>query len=356
MKIKNQIIKITSAFIVAFVVFSCTNDDNNQEIAKLPTIVEIAKADPSNFAVLVKALEVTGLTTTLNSAGSYTVFAPTNIAFATQGITETSLAALNPTVPADATTIASIKRILQNHVLGVATKADDLLTSGYVKTFSPFGTSTSVTLSMFINKSGADVLINGGVTNGGAKVTTANIDASNGIIHKVDNVIKLPTLVSHVKANPNFSTLLSVVTSDPTGVFGDQSALLTALNGATTTAPLTVFAPQNDAFTAATTGSGFLTGAIATPANISKVVQYHVSAMNLTSSSGSSWTSSTATSDVTITTLAPTAQKFKIALGTVKITELPAITVPASNIKAVNIQGTNGVIHTIDRVLQPVLP
>jgi hypothetical protein len=55
-------------------------------------------------------------------------------------------------------------------------------------------------------------LVNGGVANGGAKVTTANIVASNGLIHVVDGVILLPTIVNHIKANPNLS-LLGVVTS-----------------------------------------------------------------------------------------------------------------------------------------------
>jgi uncharacterized surface protein with fasciclin (FAS1) repeats len=352
MKIKDQIKQLIGVFAIAFTVFSCSNDNNNQEITKLPTIVEIAKADPTNFSILVKALEVTGLTTTFNSPGSYTVFAPTNAAFTSANITEASLAALNPTVPADATTIAGIKKILQNHVLGIGTKASDLLAAGYVKTFSPFGTSTSVTLSMYINKSGSDVLINGGAANGGAKVTAADLDASNGIVHIVDNVIKLPKIVNFAVANPDLSTLVSIVTSGVTDPYGDQSAVLTTLNGA---GPLTVFAPTNAAFTTATGPTGFLTGLTATAANISKVLKYHVSNGNLTSSSATSWTSATATTDVTITTLA-TPQTFKIALGTLKITELPAITVPASNIKAVNIQATNGVIHVLDRVLQPVLP
>jgi uncharacterized surface protein with fasciclin (FAS1) repeats len=51
----------------------------------LKSIVDIAKADPANFSILVDALKKTGLDATLGNAGSYTVFAPTNAAFTTAG-------------------------------------------------------------------------------------------------------------------------------------------------------------------------------------------------------------------------------------------------------------------------------
>jgi uncharacterized surface protein with fasciclin (FAS1) repeats len=377
MKIKNQIIKLMCLFTVAFTVFSCSSDDNNKEIAKLPTILEIAQADTANFSILIQALKTTGLSGTASGQGSFTVFAPTNTAFINAGYTEDGIKILNPV--ADKTKIDNLRKILQNHILGVATKADDLLTSGYVKTFAS-GPNSGTTLSMFINKSEADVLINGGTTNGGAKVTKADIDASNGIVHVVDSVILLPTLVNHVKANPSFTTLLAVVTSGSTGAYGDQAAILDVLTKATSNSvfngssnpnsSLTVFAPTNDAFAKATTGTGYLTGANATPANITKVLQYHVSRSiassnpattpaipgNLVASSATSWGSS----NVTINTLAPNiatpVQTFLISQNSLKITELPAQTgVSASNIKTVNIQASNGVIHAIDRVLQPVL-
>jgi uncharacterized surface protein with fasciclin (FAS1) repeats len=384
MKIKNQILKTILIAFVAIVTFSCTSTNDNKEVVvPKKSILEIAKADP-NFSILIAALKKTGLdapgASPLSSAGSYTVFAPTNAAFAatpaTATLTVDAINALDANVPAQKTTIDNLKKILQNHILGVGTVANDLLAAGYVKTFAPaVGTTT---LSMFVNKVGSDVLINGGNANGGAKVTSADILASNGIVHVIDGVLLLPTLVNHVKANPIFSTLATVVTSGATGAYGDQTAVLDVLTKATSNSvfngslnpnpSLTVFAPTNDAFTTAL--KGFLTGANATPANISKILQYHVSRSiasqnpattpaipgNLLASSTTSW----ATTNTVINTLAPNltgpTQTFLIAQGTVKITELPAQTgVSASNIKTVNIQATNGVIHAIDRVLQPVL-
>jgi uncharacterized surface protein with fasciclin (FAS1) repeats len=380
---KNQIIKLITVFTLAFSVVSCSKDDNNETITKLPTILEIAQADQTNFSILIAALNKTGLNTTASGPGSYTVFAPTNAAFISAGFTEASIAALNPssTLPADVSAVSSVRRLLQNHILGVATKADDLLVAGYVKTFASGIGSTF--LSMYIQKVGNDVLINGGTAIVGGKVTTANIDASNGIVHVVDGVLKLPKLVDHIKINPDLSTLLSVVT---TNAFGDQSAVLGLLNTASTNASyasnntnpaITLFAPLNSAFTAATASGGYLTGANFDPAtnlaaNVTKVLQYHASQSlpfiapsvaavgNLQSSSATAWVAATATSNSTIRTLALNAassnQTFSIEKGTLKITEVPTQTgVSASIIKTVNIQATNGVIHTIDRVLRPVL-
>jgi uncharacterized surface protein with fasciclin (FAS1) repeats len=356
MYIKNQLVKIMFALVIAFTAFSCSDDDK-QEIAKLSTINDLLLAD-INYSVLVNALKVSGITN-FSSGGSYTLFAADNTAFAAYtstafptGITNTVLVDANG-VPLTTLTTAQkneLKLLLQNHIIGVGTNMSDLLpsstTSGYTSTSAPGVTGTF--LSMFVNKPAANILINGGnAVSGGANVVRQDVDASNGIIHFVDRVIQLPKIINLVVANLDLSTLNTIVTSDAAGPFGDQTAVLAVLNAA---GPITVFAPLNSAFTTATTGSGFYTGALVTPANTSKLLQYHVVNTNLRSASASAWNN---TSDATLTTLAT--QKFFIAKTTLKITELPAIAIPASNIKVVNIQATNGIIHTIDRVLQPVL-
>ena len=378
---KNQIIKIIFALVLSFTIFSCEDEGTNNQIKVLPTILEIAQSQPENFSILIAALKKTGLAVNVSSGGSYTVFAPVNAAF-TGLYTEAGINALNPNVTADATSIGTLRRLLQNHILGSGSKADDLLAAEYVKTFAS-GVGTTTTLSMYINKVGNDVLVNGGTTSlVGAKVTTANLEASNGIVHVVDAVLKLPRLVDHIKINPNLKQLLAIVT---TTAFGDQSAVLTKLSTASSNATyasdntnpvITLFAPLDSAFITATATGGYLKGAsfdfaadpVLAAANITKVLQYHVSQSlpftppltavvgNLTSNSNTSWTGGTATRNAVIKTLAPGNQEISIEKGTLKISELPAQTgVPVSNIKTVNIQATNGVIHTIDRVLKPVL-
>ena len=369
MKIKNQVQRFLFILCVAFTVFSC--DEDKEVIERLPTIVEIAKADPTNFSILVDALKKTGLEATLNNAGSYTVFAPTNAAFTELGLSSAVINGWSANIPAQKDLIDNLRLILQNHVIGIGTRADDLNASGYFKTFAYYkdipAAVTGPTLSLFVNKAGNDFIINGGATNKGAKITKADINANNGVVHVIDKVLGLPTIVDHLVANPRlFSTLLAVVNSGVGGTYGDQSGVRSVLTGANNTSAasaLTVFAPTNAAFTAATSTGGYLTGANATPENITKILQYHVSRINRTASSATSWTAATAPNvNVTITTLAPAAtagtfQTFTIERGTVKLYEIPALptTVPASNITVANIQGTNGVIHAIDRVLRPVL-
>lgn len=337
MKFKNQILYFVSILAVALMTFSCSNDDT-KDVVKLPSIVDIAKAD-ANLSILVDALKKTGLDITLSNAGSYTVFAPTNAAFTTAGITSASINALNPLVPADAIVIANLKLALQNHVIGVGTRTSDLLAVGYYKTFALYKATAGANLSIYFNKPATDILINGGAANGGAKITTADIDASNGIVHVIDAVLLLPTIVNQIAANPNLTSLLGVVKSTP------QASVLATLNAATAAAPVSVFAPNNDAFTAALGTGGYLVGK--TDADITKILNYHLEKSNRVAASTTAFSTS---ADVTVTTLYPTFT-FVITKATLKIVDKsnPAVN---ANAKVLNIQGTNGSIQVVDKVLQ----
>jgi len=341
MKFKNQILYFVSILAVALMTFSCSNDDT-KDVVKLPSIVDVAKAD-ANFSILVDALKKTGLDITLGNPGSYTVFAPTNAAFTTAGITSASINALNPLVPADAIVIATLKLQLQNHVIGVGTRTSDLLAVGYYKTFGFLKTTSTSTsganLSMYINLSGTDILVNGGASNGGAKITTADIDASNGIVHVIDAVLGLPTIVNQIAANPSLTSLLGVVKSTP------QASVLATLNAATGAAPVSVYAPNNDAFTAALGTGGYLVGK--TDADITKILNYHLEKSNRVAASTTAFSTS---ADITVTTLYPTFT-FVITKATLKIVDKSNPVVNA-NAKVLNIQGTNGSIQVVDKVLQ----
>jgi uncharacterized surface protein with fasciclin (FAS1) repeats len=342
MKIKNQILYFVTILSVALMTFSCTNDDT-KDVVKLPSIVDIAKADPANFSIFVDALKKTGLEITLSNPGSYTVFAPTNAAFTASGYTSAAINALNPLVPADAIVIASLKLSLQNHVIGVGTRTSDLLAVGYYKTFGFYKATATATsganLNIFFNKPAADVLVNGGASNGGAKITTADIDASNGIVHVIDAVLALPTIVQQVAANPSLSALTSLVKSAP------QASVLATLNAATGIAPVSVYAPTNDAFATALGAGGYLVGK--TDADITKILNYHLEKSNRVAASTTAFSTS---ADITVTTLFPT-YTFVITKGTVKIVDKsnPAVN---GNVKVVNIQGSNGSIQITDKVLK----
>ena len=298
------------------------------------TVVDIASANP-DLSTLVTALERTGLTAVLKK-GCFTVFAPTNEAF------DTFFASLGTDV--NNINVNVLKNVLLNHTLGSIIKSNDIQT-GYVSTLSPINLSTNAPkISMYIQKNGSTVTINGGVENSGATVTTADIEANNGVIHLVSNVIAIPTLVNHVIANPDFDTLQAVVTST-SGAFGDQSGVLNALVGLTSAAPATLFAPNNTAFTNATTGTGFAAGA--TAAQVSTVLQYHVT-------TAGNVRSSQLTNNQVVPMFTNPVQDVTVILGTGTV-DIKDTANNSSRVFQADIQASNGVIHGVDRVLQPAL-
>lgn len=336
-----------SALVVLFgtMLTSCSDDDNdsnNQQ--QQDTIAEIASAN-SDFSILVQALNRTGLTSTLNGSGQFTVFAPTNAAF------EAFFDMLPGNQDVNTVDINVLRNTLLNHVIATEIASSAIPASTYVNTLSPFSSAANApTISMFVQKSGSTVTINGGTSNNGATVTQADIDASNGVIHVVGNVIAIPTLVNHVIANPEFDTLQTVVTSTG-GTFGNQSAVLNALSGLTAAQPATLFAPNNAAFVNLGTELSSA-GIMPTPAQYSSVLQYHVVNGNVRSTALQGIVSGS--SNGVVPTL--NGQNITLSLtGGAKITGAFMPMRPASNIIATDVQASNGVIHTIDKVLLPTL-
>lgn len=323
-----NLFKSIALSVLAIVVISCDNDDDTPV---QPTIYGIAASNP-NFSTLKTALDRTGLNTVLDGSGKFTVFAPTNAAFSSF-LSTTSFPTVND-VP-----VAVLKNILLNHVIGAEVKSSAIST-GYASTFCPINaTANAPTISMFIELSGNTVILNGGPLNSGTTVTTADVDASNGVIHIVGNVISIPTVVNHVIANPNFDTLQSIVTSPA------QSAVLAALQGLTAAAPATIFAPNNAAFATATGTGGWANGA--TSAQITKVLQYHVTAAG-------NVRSSQLTNNQVIPMITSPVQNTTVILGTGTV-DIRDTANSLSRVFQADVQASNGVIHGVIKVLQPVL-
>jgi uncharacterized surface protein with fasciclin (FAS1) repeats len=298
---------------------SCSKDDNNAPAVD-NTITGIASKSP-NLSILVQALTKAELATTLQGAGPYTVFAPTDAAF-TAFLTANSYASLND-VPK-----AALTQILLNHVVSGTVKSTDLAT-GYVKTLAKGTASSTNTLSMYVN------ITSGVKLNGVSTVTQADILASNGVIHVVDKVIGLPTIVTHATANPAFTSLVGALTS------AGQPDFVTILSG---TGPFTVFAPTNDAFTALNTELAPGGTASVSTANLTKVLKYHVASGNVLAGS--------LMEGQVITTL-ETPQTFTIQLtGGAKIKDARN---RVTAIFATDVQCSNGVIHVLNaNVLLPI--
>jgi len=303
---------------------SCSDDDSNST-SDNNTIAEIID-DKADLSMLEDALERTNLEATLDGTTELTVFAPNNAAF-TAFLQAKGYANLNA-VPVDA-----LKEILLNHVISGENRSSSLTTM-YVKTMAKGTASSTNTLSMFINTANG-VTLNGGASNGGAMVTNADIMASNGVIHVVDNVIELPTIASHGMANPNFLNLVSALTRN------DQPDFAGILSG-TEGAPFTVFAPVNPAFTSLLTELN-LTGLAQIPqATLENALKYHVVA-------GQNVLAASLTDNMSVTTYQ--GGSFTVNLeGGASITDANG---RVSKITMTDVQASNGVIHAIDKVLLP---
>ncbi len=132
------------------------------DTAGLKTIAEIA-TEAGNFTSLLGALQATGLAETFAMPGNYTVFAPTDDAFAALGDT--------------ALTQDQLKSILLYHVVSDRLTRDQLATGDLVPTLSGGR-------PLFIHRNGSQI-----VDISGAKVLVYDIQASNGIIHVIDRVM-----------------------------------------------------------------------------------------------------------------------------------------------------------------------
>lgn len=135
--------------------------------AQSKDIVDTAVA-AGNFKTLVKALEAAGLVSTLKGAGPFTVFAPTDEAFAKlpAGMLETLLKPENK---------QQLQRILTYHVVPGKVMAADVVKMPSAKAVS--GDTLSVRVQ------------DGDVRVEGARVTMADVAASNGVIHVIDSVM-----------------------------------------------------------------------------------------------------------------------------------------------------------------------
>lgn len=305
---------------LAFTAASCSSDDSSGTNENL---IEVATAN--GLTTFITAVDHAGLTATLTGSSEYTVFAPTNTAF-------NDFLLANGYASISAVPQETLKQIVLNHVLGGDLSTGNMNT-GYKKTLAK-GPASDNALSLFINTASGVKL------NGVSTITTANIGASNGRLHIVDKVVPMPTVVTHLQANPEFSSLAAGFAFDP------DSQFIATLSGTGSQYPFTVFAPTNDAFTAFLNELDYDGFADFPAADLETILSYHILA-----ESNSPFAS--LTDGQTISTLA--AQNFTITNtgGGKKITDTNA---RVSNFAATrDIQATNGIIHAIDKALLPDL-
>jgi uncharacterized surface protein with fasciclin (FAS1) repeats len=314
-----KLIKLTLIITTSIMMFSCSDDE-----VIIPTVdntvVGIASRTPE-FSSLVAALTRAELSVTLPS-GEITLFAPTNAAFNTF-LTANGFVDASGNPDLNLVPVSLLREILRNHVL-TGTNLSSSLTTGYVKTLGKGNASSTNTLSMYINTAAGAISPTGVRINGVSNVTAVDILASNGVIHKVDAIIGLPTVVTHATANSNFSTLAGLLT--------DQGLVPTLMG--TTSSPFTVFAPLNSAFTAPVLS--LYTGL--TNTQKTDLLKYHVvQPANV------------------LSTAIPTGPITTFQGGTFSITGtvITDATSANTNIVLTDVQCANGIIHAVGGVLRP---
>lgn len=291
---------------------ACSDDDDkNMQVEPMDqTIVEIAVGN-AEFSILVEALSKANLVDALNGTGSFTVFAPTNTAFqnlfASLGITgieDLSAEALTP--------------ILLYHVIGSELKSTQL-SNGYVETLSLFSPG-DYPINLLID------LELGVQINGMSNVTTADVMASNGVIHIIDEVILPPTVVDIAIANQSFTHLVAAVV---------KADLVNALMA---DGPFTVFAPTDAAFEALFTELGVSGIDELSAETLTPILLYHVVSSNVRAADVSTGMVPTLNTEAEL--------DITVDGSSVMING-------NTNVVATDVQGKNGVVHVIDKVLLP---
>jgi transforming growth factor-beta-induced protein len=318
MKIWKQVmsgfLSIAAVALIVFSISSCDNDDDGGNEPQLQSIVAIAQGQ-SNLTSLVTALtKYPDLVTALSGAGNFTVFAPTNDAFAAL-LTTIGQTDINE-VPEDV-----LESLLKYHVITSGAVLSTQLTAGDVETFN--GEDIAVTVT-------------GGIRlNGTTQVVTANVVASNGVVHIVDQVLVpasigrfVNTIVEPAYFDKDFTTLIAAVTAA-------SPEILTALLAPTP--KKTLFAPTNEAFVAA--GITTLPG----QDELNAVLRYHV-----------------LTTEIRANQLPPNTAPNNTAQSTLAEKNIyisnrgaQGIFINGSRVTQADIVATNGVVHVIDRTLRP---
>ncbi|MBX3467861.1 MAG: fasciclin domain-containing protein [Planctomycetes bacterium] len=275
-----------------------------------PSIVELARAD-GRFKTLLAAAQAAGLAATLDREGPFTVFAPTDEAFAAlpAGTVEALLA--EP---------AKLRHVLLHHVARGARVAAEVTQFDAVRTLA----DTTLTISAR----------GGAVRIGEARVMIPDLRARNGVIHVIDRVLlppaaaqaeprrEAPDLVQLARSAGTFGTLLAAA---------ERAGLRETLTGP---GPLTVFAPSDAAF--AVLPGGALEALLGDPERLRRLLLHHVvpGALKAGQVAGAR----------SLTTAAGTALAVDAREG---------VSVGGARVLTADLEARNGVIHVIDRVLLP---
>jgi uncharacterized surface protein with fasciclin (FAS1) repeats len=281
---------------------TCGCQGHTHAETEMPDLVDVAVAAGS-FDTLVEAVQAAGLVDTLKGEGPFTVFAPTDAAFAT--IPAETLQALLGDREA-------LTEVLTYHVVSGLVPASDVVALDWAETVS--GSAARVRVE------------DGEVFIDDARVVQTDIQASNGIIHVIDAVIQpRPDIVETAVAAGAFETLVTAVKA---------ADLVETLQGK---GPFTVFAPSDAAFAALPEGT--IPSLLRDKTALTGVLTYHVV-------SGRILAEDIPVGETNIATV--NGQTLRIVKN-----ERGEVTIDGARVVTADVLAGNGVIHVIDAVVLP---
>lgn len=297
--------QLTSIILVLLLVFS-----GSAAYAAEGDIVDVASGN-EDFSILVSALQKAELVEALQAEGPFTVFAPTDQAFADL------LAALEISAE-DLLNHPQLSEVLLYHVVAGQVLSTDLSDGMMAPTL--LGEEITVDLS-------------DGVKINSSNVITADLETTNGVIHVIDQVLVPQSFVLNpvtddivdiALGNEDFSMLVSLL---------QQADLVTTLQGE---GPFTVFAPTNQAFEDLLAALDITAEELMAQPDLAKVLLYHLVSGKVMST------------DLSDGMMAPTVNGNEI---TVDLSD--GVKINMSNVILADLEATNGVVHVIDSVLVP---
>lgn len=274
------------------------------------TITDLV-VEGEQFATLETAVTTAGLGDTLAGDGPFTVFAPTDAAFAKLG--EETIAA----ILADNDLLTDI---LTYHVIGSTVSAKQAI-------------DLSGSAATMLNDEDADInLVDSSLYIDRAKVSVTNIVATNGVVHVIDSVMKPDEvsapdgdIVAVLAADDNFTTLVTAVTT---------AGLVETLQGE---GPFTVFAPTDAVFEALPDGT--LADLLADPEALGDILTYHVFAGSVDAAAA------VAADGASLTMVNGSDAAVAVVDG--------AVTIAGATVIMTDVETSNGIIHVIDAVMIP---
>ncbi|MCL4163398.1 UNVERIFIED_CONTAM: hypothetical protein GTU68_014575, partial [Idotea baltica] len=268
------------------------------------TVVDIIVNSPDHNT-LEAAVSAANLVGPLSGVGPFTVFAPTDDAFAALDTGVLDALLMDPT--------GALTDILLYHVVGAEAASGSLMNGQVIATLN--GKDVVVTIDM------------NGVFINNAQVTVVDIQTDNGIVHVIDAVLLPPriTVVDVIVNSPDHNTLETAVVA---------AGLAGTLSG---DGPFTVFAPTDAAFAALDTG--VLDALLMDPMGaLTDVLLYHVLGLEAPSSALSD-------GQIVPTLLSGESVQVSIVGNSIFIND--------AEVTVADIQTDNGIVHVIDAVLDP---